>query len=264
MTILDKITDNKREELVELKKTLPFSQLISSEFFTRNCFSMKTSLENSQTGIISEFKRRSPSKGDIHANINPQDVVPFYEEYGCSGVSCLADSKFFGGSFLDVQQSRRCLEHTPLLFKEFLIDSYQLYLAKASGADAILLIAACLEVSQCQELADEAHSLGLETLLEVHSEDELSHFSDYIDIVGVNNRNLKIFKTDVNISKDLARNLPTEVTKISESGISDANTVVELQKCGFNGFLMGETFMKEKNPGIALKQFIDKVLELSK
>jgi len=262
MTILDKITDNKRLELVELKKVLSLDELRERDNYGRKTFSMKASLNASNTGIISEFKRKSPSKGDIHPGINPEDVVPLYEEYGASGVSCLADKDFFGGSPDDVARARKCLKKTPLLFKEFLIDPYQLHLAKASGADVILLIAACLEVNQCQELADEAHSLGLETLLEVHSEDELSHFSDYIDIVGVNNRNLKIFKTDIQNSITLSKNLPQNVTKISESGISDPKTIVELQKYGFKGFLMGENFMKEQNPGIALRDFIAAVQEL--
>jgi indole-3-glycerol phosphate synthase len=164
---------------------------------------------------------------------------------------------------LDVVQARENLEHTPLLFKEFLTEPYQLYLAKASGADVVLLIAACLERSQCQELALEAKELGLETLLEIHSEDELSHYDEsFVNVLGVNNRNLKIFKTDVQISRDIVKNLPENTVKISESGISKPETVAELRKLGFNGFLMGENFMKESNPGIALKNFIDNVLTL--
>ena len=247
-TILDEIVENKKREVQELKKSLPLQDLKEKPLFSRQTFSLKNALLNSSTGIISEFKRKSPSKGDIHQGIEPKDVVPLYEKYGCSAVSCLADNKYFGGSFSDVIQARENLEHTPLLFKEFLTDPYQLYLAKASGADVVLLIAACLERSQCQELALEAKELGLETLLEIHSEDELSHYDEsFVDVLGVNNRNLNIFKTDV---------------KISESGISKPETVAELKKLGFNGFLMGENFMKENNPGIALKNFIDNVLTL--
>ncbi|MBR4676555.1 MAG: indole-3-glycerol phosphate synthase TrpC [Bacteroidales bacterium] len=262
-TILDEIVENKKREVQELKKSLPLQDLKEKPLFSRQTFSLKNALLNSSTGIISEFKRKSPSKGDIHQGIEPKDVVPLYEKYGCSAVSCLADNKYFGGSFSDVIQARENLEHTPLLFKEFLTDPYQLYLAKASGADVVLLIAACLERSQCQELALEAKELGLETLLEIHSEDELSHYDEsFVDVLGVNNRNLNIFKTDVQISKDIVKNLPETAVKISESGISKPETVAELKKLGFNGFLMGENFMKENNPGIALKNFIDNVLTL--
>lgn len=262
-TILDEIVENKKREVADLKKRLSISELKEKPFFFRQTFSLQNALKSSRTGIISEFKRKSPSKGDIHQGIEPKDVVPLYEEYGCSAVSCLADNKYFGGSFLDVVQARENLEHTPLLFKEFLTEPYQLYLAKASGADVVLLIAACLERSQCQELALEAKELGLETLLEIHSEDELSHYDEsFVNVLGVNNRNLKIFKTDVQISRDIVKNLPENAVKISESGISKPETVAELRKLGFNGFLMGENFMKESNPGIALKNFIDNVLTL--
>lgn len=262
-TILDEIVENKKREVADLKKRLSISELKEKPFFFRQTFSLQNVLKSSRTGIISEFKRKSPSKGDIHQGIEPKDVVPLYEKYGCSAVSCLADNKYFGGSFLDVVQARENLEHTPLLFKEFLTEPYQLYLAKASGADVVLLIAACLERSQCQELALEAKELGLETLLEIHSEDELSHYDEsFVNVLGVNNRNLKIFKTDVQISRDIVKNLPENAVKISESGISKPETVAELRKLGFNGFLMGENFMKESNPGIALKTFIDNVLTL--
>jgi len=262
-TILDEIVENKKREVADLKKRLSISELKEKPFFFRQTFSLQNVLKSSRTGIISEFKRKSPSKGDIHQGIEPKDVVPLYEKYGCSAVSCLADNKYFGGSFLDVVQARENLEHTPLLFKEFLTEPYQLYLAKASGADVVLLIAACLERSQCQELALEAKELGLETLLEIHSEDELSHYDEsFVNVLGVNNRNLKIFKTDVQISRDIVKNLPENTVKISESGISKPETVAELKKLGFNGFLMGENFMKESNPGIALKNFIDNVLTL--
>lgn len=262
-TILDEIVENKKREVADLKKRLSISELKEKPFFFRQTFSLQNALKSSRTGIISEFKRKSPSKGDIHQGIEPKDVVSLYEKYGCSAVSCLADNKYFGGSFLDVVQARENLEHTPLLFKEFLTEPYQLYLAKASGADVVLLIAACLERSQCQELALEAKELGLETLLEIHSEDELSHYDEsFVNVLGVNNRNLKIFKTDVQISRDIVKNLPENTVKISESGISKPETVAELRKLGFNGFLMGENFMKESNPGIALKNFIDNVLTL--
>lgn len=259
-TILDEIVANKKIEVEQFKRSLPIAMLREGGFFCRETISFKKALIDSSTGIISEFKRHSPSKGDIHQGIDPKDVVPLYEEYGCSAVSCLADNKYFGGSYQDVMQARENLKHTPLLFKEFITDPYQLYLAKYSGADVILLIAACLERSQCQELAYEARELGLETLLEIHSEDELSHYGeDFIDVLGVNNRNLKVFKTNIAISKEIVKNLPHEAVKISESGISNPETVAELKRLGFNGFLMGENFMKEQNPGIALKNFVEEV-----
>ena len=258
-TILDKICDNKRQELMELKRQLTLTEIRDREMFGRQCFSLKQSLLDSETGIISEFKRRSPSKGDIHPGAEPEDVVSGYEQNGASGVSCLADKDFFGGSPDDVMKARKVLTHTPLLYKEFVVDEYQLSLAKSCGADVVLLIAACLDRGQLAEYAHCAKELGLETLLEVHSEDELSYTNNYIDIVGVNNRNLHIFKTDVQTSFDLAAAIPSDFVKISESGISQPKTVIELRKVGFRGFLMGENFMKESNPAAALRKFIQEL-----
>ena len=259
MTILDKICDNKRNELSELKRQLSLSEIRDRELFARQCFSLKQSLLDSSTGIISEFKRRSPSKGDIHPGAEPEDVVAGYEQNGASGVSCLADKDFFGGSPDDVIRARKALMHTPLLYKEFIVDEYQLSLAKSCGADVVLLIAACLDRNQLAEYAHCAKELGLETLLEVHNADELNHINDFIDIVGVNNRNLKVFKTDVQTSFDLAAEIPSNFVKISESGISKPETVLELRKVGFRGFLMGENFMKESDPAEALRNFIQKL-----
>ena len=259
MTILDKICDNKRNELSELKRQLSLSEIRDRELFARQCFSLKQSLLDSSTGIISEFKRRSPSKGDIHPGAEPEDVVAGYEQNGASGVSCLADKDFFGGSPDDVIRARKALMHTPLLYKEFIVDEYQLSLAKSCGADVVLLIAACLDRNQLAEYAHCAKELGLETLLEVHNADELNHINDFIDIVGVNNRNLKVFKTDVQTSFDLAAEIPSNFVKISESGISKPETVLDLRKVGFRGFLMGENFMKESDPAAALRQFIQEL-----
>jgi indole-3-glycerol phosphate synthase len=259
MTILDKICENKSQELSLLKRQLTLPEIRDREMFGRQCFSLKQSLLDSATGIISEFKRRSPSKGDIHPDAQPEDVVAGYEEAGASGVSCLADKDFFGGSPDDVMKARKVLMHTPLLYKEFVVDDYQLSLAKSCGADIVLLIAACLDRNQLTEYAHCAKELGLETLLEVHSADELNYISDFIDIVGVNNRNLKVFKTDVQTSFDLASDIPSNCVKISESGISQPSTVLELRKVGFRGFLMGENFMKQPDPAAALRQFIQEL-----
>ncbi|MCR5453558.1 MAG: indole-3-glycerol phosphate synthase TrpC [Bacteroidales bacterium] len=259
MTILDKICDNKRNELLELKRRLTLSEIRDREMFGRQCISLKQSLIESKSGIISEFKRCSPSKGDIHADAQPEIVVAGYEQAGASGVSCLADKDFFGGSPDDVVKARNVLTHTPLLYKEFVVDDYQLSLAKSCGADVVLLIAACLERNQLAEYAHCAKELGLETLLEIHSGDELEYINDRIDIVGVNNRNLKVFKTDVQTSFDLAAEIPSDFVKISESGISQPSTVIKLREVGFRGFLMGENFMKEPDPAAALLQFIQEL-----
>ena len=258
-TILDKICENKRSELSLLKRQLTLPEIRDREMFGRQCFSLKQSLLDSATGIISEFKRRSPSKGDIHPGAEPEVVVAGYEQNGASGVSCLADKDFFGGSPDDVMKARKVLTHTPLLYKEFVVDDYQLSLAKSCGADVVLLIAACLDRNQLAEYAHCAKELGLETLLEVHSGDELNYINEHIDIVGVNNRNLKVFKTDVQTSFDLAAEIPSDFVKISESGISKPETVLELRKVGFRGFLMGENFMKESDPAAALRQFIQEL-----
>lgn len=258
-TILDKICDNKRNELTELKRRLTLQEIRDREMFHRQCFSLKQSLLDSTSGIISEFKRRSPSKGNIHPDAQPEDVVSGYEQSGASGVSCLADKEFFGGSPDDVLTARKALTHTPLLYKEFVIDEYQLSLAKSCGADVVLLIAACLDRNQLAEYAHCAKELGMETLLEVHSEDELVYANNYIDIIGVNNRNLHVFKTDVQTSFDLATAIPSAFVKISESGISLPKTVIELRKVGYRGFLMGENFMKTPDPAEALRQFIQEL-----
>ena len=264
-TILDEIVENKKNELVYQKKLFSIHHLKNRPYYAEEPLSLKDALTKSRTGIIAEFKRKSPSKGVIHANIEPEDVIPFYIKYGCAAISCLADQDFFGGSVTDVRHVKSAMMETrcgfvPVLFKEFIIDPYQIYQARSTGADAVLLIAACLEKSQCLELADEAKYVGMETLLEIHSADELSYYDEkYIDVLGVNNRNLKIFKTDVEISKSMVKDLPENVVKISESGISKPETVAELKKLGYNGFLMGENFMKEENPGLALKNFIEEV-----
>ncbi len=258
-TILDKICDNKRNELATLKRQLTLTEIRDRELFSRPCFSLTQSLLDSATGIIAEFKRRSPSKGDIHPGAQPEEVVSGYEKSGASGVSCLADKDFFGGSPDDVIKARKALTHTPLLYKEFVVDEYQLSLAKSCGADVVLLIAACLGRQQLAEYAHCARELGLQTLLEVHSEDELVYADSHTDIIGVNNRNLKVFKTDVQTSFDLANSIPEGYVKISESGISQPSTVTALRKAGYRGFLMGENFMKAPDPAAALRQFIQEL-----
>ncbi len=263
--ILDTIISNKRLEVERKKQALPLQALIMSdkEQIERPVISMRKSLENSSSGIIAEFKRKSPSKGWIHPDAKVEDIVPSYEKAGASACSILTDTDFFGGSPDDLKKARK-LVHIPLLRKDFIIDPYQLYEAKILGADAVLLIAANLTKTVCRELAETAHSLSLEVLLEIHTEEELEYLNPCIDMLGVNNRNLGTFHTDVNNSFRLIELMKKKAETtgyfplmISESGISKPETVTHLRTSGFRGFLIGENFMKTADPGESLTQFIE-------
>ena len=221
-----------------------------------NARSMSRLLAASPYGIIAEFKRKSPSKGWIHEDARPIDVVPMYAAGGASALSILTDSKYFGGTLDFITQVRASVD-IPILRKEFIIDEYQLFEARSVGADAVLLIAADLTKEECRTLTRTAHDLKLEVLLEMHSEQELDYLECEPDMAGINNRNLGTFHTDVANSFRLAEKMATEAVKVSESGISNPATVRELREAGFRGFLMGECFMKEEDPGLALKQFIE-------
>lgn len=210
------------------------------------------------SGIIAEFKRKSPSKGWIHKDADPVPVAVKYEKGGASCMSVLTDQEYFGGSLEDLKAVRAAVD-LPIIRKDFIISEIQIAEAAAYGADAVLLIAACLTVERCAELAAFAHKLGLETLLEVHSESELGHTGPDIDMVGVNNRNLGTFVTSVENSFRLASLLPKDFVLVSESGISKPETVKELKAAGFKGFLIGENFMKENDPGEALAAFVEKI-----
>jgi indole-3-glycerol phosphate synthase len=258
MTILNRIIVDKEKEVAERKKLVSIDDLQASPYFNRKCFSLKNSLMNSTSGIISEFKRKSPSKGWIHEEADVVEITSGYDTAGATGISILTDSKYFGGVSEDLMAARPHL-NCPVLRKDFMVDVYQLYEAKAMGADVILLIAAALSVEKTQVLAMKAHELGLEVLLEVHNKEELNHVNENVDIVGVNNRNLKTFEVSTDVSFELADLIPDELVKISESGISSPETVNELRKVGYKGFLMGENFMKESNPAVALKHFIEKL-----
>ena len=254
--ILSEIIANKRFEIDLQKQAIPSEQLqekLSDE--VQPGYSMKQALASSATGIIAEFKRRSPSKGWIYENACPEQVVPDYIAAGASALSILTDEKFFGGSLKDIRTARP-LVNIPILRKDFIIDEYQLFQAKIVGADAILLIAAALEADQCHALAAKAHELGLEVLLEIHTAEELPFINKEIDMVGINNRDLTSFETDINRSFEMIKKLPPQKLCISESGISDPKTVKELKAVGFRGFLMGENFMKHELPGCALSAFI--------
>lgn len=256
--ILEKIVANKKLELADQKKLVSIKDLIAKIDDTTNKFSFKDALANSQTGIIAEFKRRSPSKGWIFEKAEIKSVIPPYSENGAAAISVLTDTDFFGATFADFAEARS-LTQTPLLRKDFMVDEYQFYQAKALGANAVLLIASCLTIAETKQFADLAKDLGMDTLLEIHNEKELNHINEHIDVVGINNRNLATFVTDVQISFNLGEKIPSQFLKISESGISEPQTVIDLQHAGFKGFLMGENFMKTNNPGKALQDFISQL-----
>lgn len=256
MNILDNIVADKRNE-VNLKKSLiPVSQLEQSVLFNRKTTSLANKLRNSTSGIIAEHKRRSPSKSTINQNLNVQDVAKGYEEAGVCGMSVLTDLKYFGGALDDLLLARASC-NLPLLRKEFIIDEYQILEAKAYGADVILLIAAILTRAEIKQYSEFAKSLQLDVLLEVHNEEELhKSIMPSLDMLGVNNRNLKTFEVSLDISKKLSSMIPNEFVKVSESGISTIEAIKELQPFGFQGFLIGENFMKTDNPGGSAKEFI--------
>lgn len=257
MTILDQIIERKKQEILEAKSKIPIQQLKDSEFFGRKTFSLKETIQ-SKTGIIAEFKRQSPSKGIINDKISPLEVVSQYEKFGASAISILTDKDFFGGSFEDILSVRNTI-NIPILRKDFMVDEYQFYEAKSIGADVILLIAACLSPNQVQEFTQLAHELNLEVLLEIHSEEELKHINNEVDFVGINNRNLKDFKVDLQHSVDLKNKLPKDILSIAESGIYNENDFKFLKEKGFDGFLMGEYFMKNENPGRKFEEFVSNV-----
>ncbi len=255
MNILNKIITHKREEVAVRKLMVPEAELLDSTYFKRPCISLKNNLlKAGGTGIIAEFKRKSPSKGFINQYANAGDITKAYTQFGASGLSVLTDNEFFGGSTEDLVTARENV--IPILRKDFIIDPYQVLAAKAMGADVILLIAACLSPGEVKELATFARQTGLEVLLEIHDEEELSHISDAVDMVGVNNRNLKTFKVDIQQSLKLGDLIGTDKVKIAESGIDDVQTIRMFKEAGFKGFLMGEKFMKERDPGLAFKNFV--------
>jgi indole-3-glycerol phosphate synthase len=229
-----------------------------SPFFKRSTLSLAQSLRDpAKTGIITEFKRKSPSKGMINEHADVIDVTGKYAAYGASGLSVLTDSDYFGGSEADLQQAR--LNDIPILRKDFMVDEYQVLEARAMGADVILLIAACLTPSEVLALASFARNLQLEVLLELHAEEELDHINSYTDLVGINNRNLKTFEVDMDKSISMAEKIGKSALRIAESGIREPEDVVRCRSIGFEGFLIGERFMKENDPGLAFKSFADQI-----
>ncbi|WP_439153405.1 indole-3-glycerol phosphate synthase TrpC [Winogradskyella sp.] len=260
MNILDKIVIDKRKEVDLRKSLIPISQLEASILFEREIFPLSKALRTSNSGIIAEHKRRSPSKSVINYSLNVQDVASGYEDAGVCGMSVLTDGKYFGGSLDDLLVARASCK-LPLLRKEFIIDDYQILEAKSYGADVILLIAAVLTRDEIKQFSELAKSLNLDVLLEVHNEEELQKsIMPSLDMLGVNNRNLKTFEVSLDTSKQLSQLIPDEFIKVSESGISTVEAIKALQPYGYKGFLIGENFMKTDNPGISATKFIN-VLE---
>jgi len=258
MNILDEIIAHKHQEVASRKARTSMQTLENSSFFNRKTWSLREALLNPEkTGIIAEHKCKSPSKGIINQQVTVEQVTTGYVQGGASALSILTDERYFDGSDAHLEAARNANPDTPLLRKDFIIDEYQLVEAKSFGADVILLIAANLTPTQCKELAWAAKNLTLEVLLEVHNLNELERFTnEYVDIVGVNNRDLKQMKTDINTSKELSERIPKDFLKISESGINQPEVLIDLrQNYGYHGFLIGEYFMQQPEPGKAFAEF---------
>ncbi len=257
MNILDQIIEHKVKEVAARKSMYPTTLLEQSIYFDTQPVSFKKYIQRpDKTGIIAEFKRKSPSKGIINAHASVERTSIGYMQAGASALSVLTDKEFFGGSNEDLVLARK-YNFCPIIRKDFTIDEYQIIEAKSIGADAILLIAAVLTPAQSKQFAAAAHALQLEVLLEVHNEEELLQHQDCgADLIGVNNRNLKTFEVSIDTSKALANLIPDHVVKVSESGISSPETILELRKFGYQGFLMGENFMKHNRPEVAITDFV--------
>lgn len=260
MNILDKIIAHKRQEVARRKQLTPVEVLEQHPLFTALPYSMTQFIRNAEkSGIIAEFKRRSPSKGDINTRASVEEVTVGYAQAGVSGLSVLTDTEFFGGSTEDLMEARG-LNQVPILRKDFTIDEYQIVEAKAMGADVILLIAAALHPAMVKSFCAAAHTLGMQVLLEVHNEEELlANLDAEADMIGVNNRNLKTFELSVDVSRRLAGLIPDHVVKVSESGIESVNTILDLRRYGYQGFLMGQNFMQHEHPGVACRAFINEL-----
>jgi len=257
MNILDKIVADKLVEVELRRKLIPIEQLEQSVLFDKTPISLVNNLKSSTSGIIAEHKRRSPSKSVINQNLNVFDVAKGYEKAGVCGMSVLTDAKYFGGSLDDLMTARASCK-LPLLRKEFIIDPYQIIEAKAYGANVILLIASILSKEELKSYSELAQSLEMEVLLEIHDEKELGKsLHKSVDMIGVNNRNLKTFEVSLETSKTLSTLIPEDFLKVSESGISNIEAIKELKTYGYQGFLIGENFMKTENAGASAKQFIE-------
>tara|TARA_B110001450_G_scaffold187080_1_gene175138 strand:+ start:1615 stop:2403 length:789 start_codon:yes stop_codon:yes gene_type:complete len=261
MTILEKIIAFKKKEIAKIKAEVPVKKLVESPSFGRTVFSLKKSLlEVGSTGIIAEFKRQSPSKGIINDKATIADVTNGYLDANVAAQSILTDTSFFGGTMADLMEARSINQQKPILRKDFIVDGFQIVEAKAIGADVILLIAACLTEKELKNYGQLATDLGMEVLYEVHTQQDLNKINDLDDkIIGINNRNLKTFEVDLEHSIKLASQIPATCLKISESGISDPRIISGLKEYGFQGFLIGENFMNQENPGEACQAFINQI-----
>jgi indole-3-glycerol phosphate synthase len=256
MTILDNIVIHKRKEVEQSKSAISVRSLENRPFFLRETASLGDRLRAANnSGIIAEFKRRSPSKGILNDKSDPVDVVRQYESAGASAGSILTDETFFGGSQQDLVRARSEV-HIPLLRKDFMIDEYQFVEAKAMGADVVLLIASILTKNEVKTFTELAQGLGLEVLLELHGEEELDHVCHQVNLVGINNRNLKTFEVDMERSFRMAEKLGQDFILVAESGITSPGDIRLFRKYGFDGFLIGETFMRTNNPGETCREFI--------
>ncbi len=259
MHILEEITVFKKQLLNYKKQVVSHTELEKMSFFERECISITQLIRKSEFGIIAEHKRRSPSKTHLNFKTNVFDVAKAYENAGASGMSVLTEQKYFGGSLEDLLLARSACD-LPLLRKDFIVDEYQIIESKAHGADVILLIAACLSPKEVKQFSELANKLGLQSILEVHNLKELQdYFCENIDIVGVNNRNLKTFEVNLATSKNLIQHIPENVVKISESGIKNPQDILNLKAIGYDGFLLGEHFMKTDDPGQSAQDFIQKI-----
>jgi indole-3-glycerol phosphate synthase len=260
MNILETIIERKKIEVEERKATTPVEVLRQSELYARSRLSLKQFLlDGNRTGIIAEFKRRSPSKGSINEAADVVEVTTAYANNGANALSVLTDELFFGGSTEDLIKAR--VNQIPILRKDFMIDEYQIEEARAMGADVILLIAACLTPDEVKRLAAYAKDLGLEVLLELHAEEELEHICEETEIIGINNRDLKTFKVDIERSLRMAEHIPADKIKVAESGINSIENILLFKENGFRGFLIGENFMKEENPSAAFERFVNNLKE---
>ena len=259
INILNEIAQHKLGEVSEAKSKMPLEKLQQLPFYNRRCLSAKQSIAQSQNGIIAEFKRKSPSQPNINLDAKVEQVAKDYSDNGAAAISILTDQKYFGGNFNFLEQARG--NETPLLCKEFIIDSYQIHQAKAHGADFILLITALLSKAQIREFTKIAKDLGLEVLLEFHAGEEFEKLIYEVDLVGINNRNLKTFEVNLQHSITMRNRLPKDRIVIAESGIHSVEDYKLLKQNGFEGFLIGEYFMKHEKPGQALKQFIQSINE---
>jgi len=259
--ILEEIVAFKKLEVAKIRKEVSIEQLVKSPEFKRTPLSLASSLtEKDSTGIIAEFKRQSPSKGIINATATIEEVTQGYLNAKVAAQSILTDTRYFGGTMVDLMKARKVNTIRPILRKDFIVDAFQIVEAKAIGADAILLIAACLSAQELKNYGNLAEDLGLSVLYEIHGREELDKIPDLDGkIIGINNRNLKTFKVDLEHSVSLAAEIPDTCIKVSESGISDPRIITGLKEYGFEGFLIGENFMKTSDPGKACKEFVDQI-----